>query len=188
MISQHPYICTRFLTCILTRTYAPTHSDSYTHTHRHTDLSRACIRTCPLVWQYVILASQGFLSAPGSANTLHSEPLETQLSWVQSRGLGCHPKGLRSNWTTFRDSHSEDHSTVCRGQASKTPMTPPAGLVLLPLKDGWELGLLLTYRIYHGCWDITFVILCRHCIQILITSQVETFRFLAMDMQGSVRG
>lgn len=69
VMSTHMFLCTDRHKC--------------THTLGHTDLSSVCACMCPLMRQYVILASQSFLGVPGSANTVNSEPLQTQLSSVQ---------------------------------------------------------------------------------------------------------
>lgn len=57
-----------------------THMYRYTDIHRYIYSHAQTHRSFKCVCQYVTLTSQGFVSAPGSENTVNSDPSQTQLS------------------------------------------------------------------------------------------------------------
>lgn len=64
-----------------------------------------------------------------------------------------------------------------------------------PLKDGWELELLLVDRMHHSCCNTISTILSRRYLHMLTSTQVgtlfdafEEFMCHAVDVRGLVRG
>lgn len=144
MSSQHTYIYTHFLLCVLTCTSILIYTDTYTHMHRHTDLSSVCVNMS--LWlarvSWVHLGQKTQLIQTPQRPSFPKCRASAGLWLEEGRGL----TELCSMIVTVRTTNA-----VCRGQASKISMTAPHHVVPCVSLNGWGLEWLLTFRMYHRC-------------------------------------